>query len=227
MKKKMIVIVAVLAMILCFAGCGKNYDDVKTALANNTWYFNGGDTALNSITFGEEEATISQVSFDGNGKHDNGSNSLPYTIDDANINIEVEGADPIVIPYTMDGDALKLGDGYLTLEEIDAGLQGYWTLHKSDTVMGQSLESEYNLYVNAGQLAAESASKAAGGGAGDFFYYGPDAGTYTLTFGSFDTNMFKGSNWNFTIIDGKPVILHFGDVCTPSNGFPGPNGYKF
>lgn len=68
MKKKMIVIVAVLAMILCFAGCGKNYDDVKTALANNTWYFNGGDTALNSITFGEEEATISQVSFDGNGK---------------------------------------------------------------------------------------------------------------------------------------------------------------
>ena len=32
------------------------------------------------------------------------------------------------IPYSFDGETLKLGSGeYLTPEEVDAAIQGYWT----------------------------------------------------------------------------------------------------
>ena len=64
----------------------QKYGTVLTALNGNTWFFNGGsDTILNGISFTESDATIAQVYFDGNGKHDNGSNTYSYVVDDNNI----------------------------------------------------------------------------------------------------------------------------------------------
>ena len=61
----------------------QKYGPVLQALNGKTWLFNGGsNTILNKISFTDEEAEIAQVSYDGNGKHDNGSNTFAFTVDD-------------------------------------------------------------------------------------------------------------------------------------------------
>lgn len=217
-------------MALSMVGCGgKDYSEVKTALAEGTWYFNGGsDTVLNNISFSEEEATIGQVYYDGNGKHDNGSAAYSYALDDENITVTMADENELKIPYTLDNGAVKLGSGdYYIIEEIDAGLQGYWKMRKSEVLLGMKSENEKNIYINDGKVISEKASLAMGSDSGEYYYYGPYEGTYTLNFGGFDTDMSHGNEWFFNIIDGKVTLLNYDTVCTPSDKLPGENGYSF
>lgn len=203
----------------------QQYGDVIEALTADTWYFNGGDdTTLNSISFTDAEATIGQVYFDGNGKHDNGSNSYAYVLDDAGISLTMADGSTLDIAYTTDGDSISLGDGeYFTADEINADIQGYWTMSNSES-WGTT---EKNIYFNSGSVVSEKASEAQGYDDGSYYYYGPYEGTYTINFGGFDTEMSHGSEWFFNIIDGKVTVLNYDHICTPSDGLPGEDGYSF
>lgn len=206
----------------------QQYGDVVNALDGNTWYFNGGsDTILNSISFADGGATIAQVSFDGNGSHDNGSNTYSYTLDDANITVTLNDGSNLTIAYTISDGAITLGENeYFSPEEVDAGLQGFWT-ESGSSVLGGS--NEYNIQIDNGNISSESASEAIGYGNGAYYYYGPYTGTYTLNFGGFDTDMYHGKDYFFNIIDGEVKLLHFDTVCSRSDitQFPGEDGYSF
>ena len=201
------------------------FQNVADLLNGGTWYFNGGsNTALNSISFSGSNATISQVFFDGNGRHENGSNSFAYMIDATSIHVPTAGGGQIDIAYELTESGLILDQTqYLSLEQVDAGLQGYWTYQGSDAFGSR----EYNVYINSGTITAENANTAGNGPAGAYYYYGPDTGSYTLDFGGFNTQMRHGGEYFFNIINGSPVLLRYDHVFSPGNGLPGENGYSF
>ncbi len=199
------------------------YSDVYAAISKNTWLFNGGgDTLLNYIDFKEDKASVGQISIDGNGAHDNGSNEYAYTISDTDITVTTDGGE-LVIPYSLSGQEISLGKGeYLSMSQVEEGLQGYWKY--SYNSFGKQ---EGYLLVDHGKLKSESATEAAGGSSGEYYYYGPYEGSYTIGLGCFETDMFKGSSWFYNIIDGTPTILKYDHVCKPAEGFPGEDGYSF
>lgn len=208
----------------------QKYGPVLEALEGRTWVFNGGsDTILNGISFEGEEARISQVYYDGNGKHDNGTNACAFTVDDKNILITMTDGSEMEIPYTMDGNELSLEkDKYFTMDQIEEGIQGYWNNRSSfRDIFGKKSSSEHNICFDNGKVSSESATEASGGAPGEYYYYGPDTGSYTLNFGGIDTEMPHGNDWFYNIIDGKVTILHYDKVCTPYDHFPGENGYNF
>lgn len=212
------------------AEAGENraaYSEVFAAISENMWLFNGGgDAILNFIDFKEDKATIGQIYYDGNGEHDNGTNEYNYTISDESITVATTEGGEIVIPYSMADGNLTLGNGdYLTLDQVEEGLQGYWK-YTAHSDFGNT-DSEGYLLVDHGTLRSESASEVQGGAPGDYYYYGPYDGTYTLGFGVFDTDLFKGHNWYYNIIDGVPTVLRYDTVCERAEGFPGENGYSF
>ncbi len=207
----------------------EKYGNVLDALDGNAWYFNGGaDTILNRISFSGGTATIAQVYFDGNGKHDNGSADHPFTVNDRYVVVSLADGSELQIAYAFLGDTFMLGDKeYFTIEEIDAGLQGYWNMRNAETILGMKTATDKNIYINNGNLKSESASLKAGSRTGEYYYYGPYSGTYKLNFGGFDTDMSHGSEWFFNIIGGKVTLLNYDHVCTPSSKLPGQYGYKF
>lgn len=207
----------------------KNFGDVLTALDGNTWFFNGGsDTILNGISFSGEEATIAQVYFDGNGKHDNGSNTYAYIVDDKNVVVTMADGTELEISYTLANGEVTLGEKeYFSLQEVEAGIQGYWNMRNSSTVLGMKTVTDKSIYFNNGKVVSENASLAYGSTSGEYYYYGPYEGSYTLNFGGLDTDMSHGSEWFFNIVDGKVVVINYDHVCKPADKLPGEKGYKF
>lgn len=204
----------------------QNYGDVLEALDGGVWYCNGGgDAILDRLTFSGAEVEIEQKDL---SNYTQASNICTYLVDDENITVTSPEGGEMVIPYKMEGEALVLDSGYKTAEQIDAEIQGCWRLRTAETLLGMNLENEFNIKFDNGSVVSESAAKAYGGRNGEYYYYGPYKGSYTIGFGAFETEMGHGSDWEFNIIDGKAVILHFSSVCQPSSkGLPGKNGYKF
>ena len=195
-----------------------------------TWYFNGGnDTTLNSIRFTSDSAVISQVSFDGNGNHYNGSKNYNYTVDAENVSVTLADGSNLVIPYKINEKTVAIGNGeYYTIEQIDAAIQGCWNIRVSNSILGMRTVSDYSILFANGTVVSEKASLAYGGTNGEYYYYGPYQGTYKLNnMGGLDTDMSCNNEWFFNIIDGKAVIIHYDSVCSPSAGLPGENGYSF
>ena len=211
------------------AAANQGYEDVIDALKGMTWYYNGGsNTKLNSISFTETEAAVSQVYFDGNGRHENGTSSAPFIVDDAAIHVTDFDGKEVDIPYTLENASIKLGNGeYYTAEEVKEGLLGYWKTRRSETILGSKTSTEKNIHIEDRTLTSEKASLANGSTSGEYYYYGPYTGSYKLTFGGFDTDMSHGSEWFFNIIKGEVTLLNYDQVCTRSNGLPGENGYSF
>lgn len=201
------------------------YSYVVNFLSGKTWLFNGGDDRiLNYIDFNDDIAIIGQVYFDGNGIHDNGKNEYAYVISDKDITVTANGGD-LIIPYSISGEKLSLGDGeYYSIDQVEKELQGYWMCKFTDE---SGYGHEYHLHVNHGKLRMECAAEAMGGQSGEYYYYGPFQGAYTLGIGNFDTTMRHGHEWFYNIIDGKPTILHYDTILKPGKGFPGENGYSF
>ena len=208
----------------------EKYADTIALLQGKTWYFNGGsDTALAMVSFSDDKATISSVTFDGNGIHDDVNMTSSYTLDDSHIIIEkAVNNEPARLDYTIDGNTISFEESvYFTKEEVDEAIQGYWKCRYTSNVLGISGDVEYNIHIDNGNLTSESASEAAFGAKGEYFYYGPYQATYTLGDGCFNTSMKHGDNWFFNIIDGRPVILYYDHVCVPADKLPGENGYSF
>ena len=206
----------------------RDYGDVLEALDGGVWYFNGGaDNIIDRITFSGTEAEIAQMYVDGNRGHDNGSNTCTCVVDGENITVTSPEGGEMVIPYRLEGEKLVLDSGYRTAEQIDADIQGFWRLHRSENLLGRYSESEYNIQFDHGTVRSERAVLAWGYTNGEYYYYGPYQGSYTVGFGTFETEMDHGEDWFFNIIDGKAVILYFDGICQPADGLPGENGYSF
>ncbi len=235
-KKKIMSIAIVLVVVFALTGCSctlfNNYSDVKNALNGKTWYYNGGsDTALNSISFGQDKATISKVTFTGNGKIDGGSSQYDFDVDAENITVKNNGQEELKIPYQFSNGTLTLeANKYFTAEQIDAGIQGCWGLMnhiQSIPKVGVTTNSSHAISFDNGKVVQESASKGRNLTDGDYYYYGPDEGQYKVNFGGFDTEMRHGNEWFYNIINGQPTILHFDVVCQRIESLPGEKGYSF
>lgn len=204
------------------------YADVFETLKQDTWFFNGGsDTILNYLTFTDKEATVGQVYFDGNGKHENAVNTCAYIVNDTNIVITMVDGTELAIPYELKDNEVVLEEGYLSSADVKEDLIGCWGVRTTNYFFGTKSANEYNIQIKEDELKAESAAQAYGYSNGEYYYYGPYTGTYTLGTGNFETEMKHGYEWFFNIIDGKATALHYGNVCKPIKKLPGEDGYSF
>ena len=205
------------------AAVNQAYADVIQLMTNGIWFFNGGsDAALNMLSFTEDAAVITQFVYDGNGQHTNGVSNFSYLMSDTDITVTLADGSELVIPYTVDGDIFNLGNGdYLTPAEVDADLQGYWGLRKADN------SNEFIYYYDNGTVIYKKASKAQGGSDGEYYYYGPYEGTYTIDENGLTATARNSWQFGFNVIDGKAVMVRCGDVCSPVSGFKGQYGYSF
>lgn len=195
--------------------------DVPTALQEGTWLFNGGDDLiLNGISFTTDTATIAQVYFDGNGKHENDSNDCSYTLNDGSIILSMIDGTEMEIPYEVKNGQLILNNGeWKSVSEVKAGLQGNWILEYEDfgskyvyraSVQGDNFQSE----------------KANSNGA-QYSYNGPYEGNYTLNFGGFDADFMHSSEWYYNIINSEVVLLHYDHILSRTDtGLLGEGGYS-
>ena len=108
------------------------FGDVVQLLEKGVWFFNGGsDATVNRLEFKKNRAAICQIYTDGNGQHTGDDTQFSYTLDEENVTIRLADGSELVIPYSVDGDALIIGNNeYLTPEQIEADLQGYWGLRE-------------------------------------------------------------------------------------------------
>lgn len=207
----------------------EQYADVLQALSAGTWFFNGGsDAAVNRLQFENNKAVITQFYSDGDGFSNLGNSYLPYTINETAVIITLADGSELVISYQKDADGFLLGNGeYLTPEEVDAGLQGYWGLREKKVVMnlGES-EFEYIFYFDNGKVVYEYANEAYGH-PGQYYYTGPNTGTYTMDENGFNVDAKNNWQFAFNVIDGKAVFVRCGSVSSPVTGFKGQNGYSF
>lgn len=206
----------------------EKYGEVIEKMTEGVWFYNGGsDTAVNCLTFTNDQASITQIVSDGNGTHTGNSNALSFMVDEANIVLSLVDGSEQTISYTLENGTLTLEGGYLTPAEIESDLQGYWGLRKKDSVLGISMENEYIFYFNTGKVVYEYAAKALGYSNGEYYYYGPYEGTYTINENGLAVDIRNNYQFAFNVIDGKAVMVHCEDVCSPVSGFKGENGYHF
>lgn len=202
-----------------------------------TWYFNGGDDAIiNSIKFNPNYAIINQKVFDGNGGHENGEKDYKYSIDGSTISIVLRDGSTMEIPYSTSNDQISLTDkDYYTLEEVDKGLQGFWTVDKRTKVLNKNIHSKGTVHINNGYMETEDATEAIGDPRYEYFYSGPGVtpgheGKYSLGFGCFESDDINNASfWGFNIIDGNVVLLEYDTVYSKANisKMPGQYGYSF
>lgn len=202
--------------------------DVIQQMTTGVWFYYGGsDSAVNRLTFSDDMANITQFVSDGNGVSMNGSSDVPFIVDGSDITLTLVDGSEQVIPYTMENDTLVLDNDYLTPADIDADLQGYWGLRTHTVVLGMTSDNEYIYYFNRGKVIYESAAKAYGGKNGEYYYYGPDKGTYTVDESGLNVNAKNSWQFAFNVIDGKAVFVRCGNVCSQVSGFKGESGYRF
>lgn len=209
----------------------KTYGDVIDLLNEGAWFFNGGsDHIVTRLLFSYETATITTITFDGNGRHDGSNNFYAYTLDDKEITIKNKGSVYRVIPYSVKDGKLKLGEGdYFTPDEVDAGLQGYWSLKEKSSSTNKGSEDIY--YFNNGKLTYEYAAESFWS-ADEYFYYGPYSGTYKITSDGIsattnNTDIIRDRMFGFNIINGKVTLLIAGTPCKTCSGFKGEYGNWF
>lgn len=208
----------------------QTYAEPIERLCKRSWFFYGGsDAALNRISFTKGAATIRQLTYDGNGPHDGGSNDFSYVIDDANITLTLADGSELAIPYKMTKKGINIGTGeYLTQKQVEQDLQGHWMLRQSDNVLGYSVENEYHIIVRDGRVTYEHAAKALNRGPGEYYYYDPDEGTYGIDDRGFHSEVDKIA-WGFNIVDGKAILMHYDHPMNKveSDALPGQDGYSF
>lgn len=208
----------------------ETYGDVIDLLDNGAWFFDGGyngDYAVvNRLTFNKEKATVTPITYDGNGKNDGTNQLYTYTLDDKEITLMKESAKYRTIPYIVKNGKIELGKGdYFTPEEIDTSLQGYWSC-KGKSLLNKS--HEYIFYFNNGKLIYENANESARND-DEYFYYGPFTGNYKVDSQGLTTYLENGANFlcGFNIVNNQIVMTDGGTPCKPCSGFKGEYGNWF
>ncbi len=204
-------------------------ENAKELLCKGTWFFNGGsDSTVNNISFTKENAIIGQTYFDGNGAQNKEDVNCSYTIDSENIIVTLADMSELKISYEVDGDEIELGeDEYFTPEEVEEGLEGYWTLFYTETLLGSTGSHEYIYHYKDGKVVFESASTAYGTTNGEYYYYGPHSGTYKVDENGLTVDARNSWQFGFNIIDGEVVMVRCERVCKRTDGFKGENGFDF
>lgn len=195
--------------------------DVEAALQEQTWLFNGGEnTILNGISFSDNVATVAQVYFDGNGKHDNDSTACAYKVSEGTITLTMVDGTEMEIPYEVKNGQLCLNNGeWMTISEVKAGLQGNWECRYLDDFT--KLSFEYRATIAGDTFSNENANS-------NGYYFGPYEGAYTLNFGGFDADFMHSRDWYYNIIDGEVVLLHYERILSRAEqGLKGQYGYSF
>ena len=193
--------------------------DIAQALQERTWLFNGGDDLiLNGVSFSDTNATLAQVFFDGNGKHENESQALPYVINEDSITLTLVDGSTMEVPFEVKNGQLCLNNGeWITVADVIAGLQGNWI--NSYTAFG--VKYEYHTTINGDWFTSEDANS-------NGFYYGPYEGQFELNFGGFDADFMHAGDWFYNIIDGEVKLLRYDNVFERTDvGLLGQGNYSF
>lgn len=208
------------------------YASTIKMLKENEWYYSGANNCINKITFSDREANIvSYYAWVGTTKPSPTSDTVTFAIDDNNITVALD--DSLVIPYTVEGDNVKLDEStYFTPDMVIEGLQGYW--HHRETSYRSTLQyygtDEYNVYIEGNKLVYENACTAYGKPEGTYYYYGPYSYEFNIVDGGFELNETNAANFNFgfNIINGTVVFTRSTDIFQPFNGpLPGRENYSF
>lgn len=199
----------------------EKYDDVIQLMSEGVWFYNvsGAINAVNRLTFSGEAAQITVFISDGNGVDSDINRTAKFTVDESYITFTDSYDGEISIPYRVENGTLILDGGYLTPEEVDADLQGYWRV--------RDFSSEYIYYFEDGKVSYEYAAESYWGSNGEYFYYGPYEGTYTIDENGLNADVSNNWQFAFNVIDGKAVMVRCGHICSSTSGFKGENGYSF
>ena len=193
--------------------------DVAAVLQQGTWLFNGGDDyILNGISFTDSVATVAQVYFDGNGKHNNESNAFPYIINDNSLVLTMIDGSEMEVPYEVKNGQLCLNNGdWMSVADVKAGLQGNWTnKHSSFGVM-----HEYHTSIEGDMFYSEDANS-------NGYYFGPYEGSFELNFGGIDADFMHSGDWYYNVINGEVTLLRYDNIFTRTDvGLLGQYGYSF
>ena len=193
--------------------------DVAQVLQEGTWLFNGGDDLiLNGISFSDTNATLAQVYFDGNGKHENDSQALPYSINDDSITLTLVDGSTMEVPFEVQNGQLCLNNGeWKTVADVKAGLQGNWVDKYNDF----GVDYEYHTTINGDLFSTEDANS-------NGYYFGPYEGQFELNFGGIDADFMHSDDWFYNIIGDEVRLLRFDNIFEKTDvGLLGQGGYSF
>lgn len=208
----------------------KKYGNVVKAISGKKWFFAGTeDHYVRSVHFADTNAEIKGAFFDGNGSHEVQPETVSYVLTDSQIVLPLaEGQ--LEIPYQIEGEGIKLGNnGFLTEEEINQQLQGYWALYDRPVVpiLGELGRFEYHLRFDDGKIFYEDANEGDNLAPGEYYFTPLEEGTYTICEGFFDTSIEHGHEIFFDIEDGKATPYHYLNKFSrdEKETFPGKDGY--
>ncbi len=207
------------------------YSDVISFLVGNLWFIDSkSSNAITSAEFTDEYVSVKHWFYDGDGANYCDDASVRYTISDNTISFtwKWNGIDneTETIQYIREGSSIKFGEGKMySVEEVEEALQGYWTLHKYDYILGAVTESEYNLLIDDGKMVYEHADVARY--FDGYYYYGPYEGTYKIESTGLVADIYNDSYLGFVIGDDGIVPVLFDHEFVRGDGFPGEDGYSF
>lgn len=208
------------------------YKDQIQLLEANWWVSRAVSVnAMNYFEFKNGAATIGEVWFDGNGRHDSpAAENVPYTIDGEKITTQSPKGEVLEIPYSVsDGKITLDGGAYFSPEMVKEGIQGVWKYAYFDynSTLKMYSRGEHNIEINGDHMTAESASLSAYD-YDTYYYYGPYSGTYKVIIGGFEANLEgknAGGEWFYNIADGEIIMMHYGNACERTDSLPGEDGY--
>lgn len=209
----------------------KTYDDVIERLMQKIWYHNGGsDTKLERVTFRRGKGSIEEIYFDKKGRHSNGTIDFKYMLDDSTITMTFDDGGEQAIAYRKTKNSVKLGDGeYLTQKQVERDLRGCWQQPYAKRVLEMTTRGIRSVQIRKKHIKYEYAATSPRVAYGQYYFYGPYRGEFTLGTGCFETDMTYGDEWFFNVIDGKGTLLHLDKICTrvELDELPGEDGYVF
>ncbi len=246
MKRKSFILLIVVAIAFLLTGCNSSdykmhqaYKDVYAKLTSGVWFFEAkSSNAVNAVTFTEEKATLKQIYYDDNGPHST-EMDFDYIVDDKEITIltnksnNITNEKEIKIQYDFSEDTFSLKGDYLTSEQVEKGLEGYWGLReKSHFSLTGDLTFEYIYYFKNGNVKYESANEAYGRDDGTYYYYGPYKGTYAVTEKGLEVYVedaeYGSLEFGFVISKGKVYMCRYGKIMSDKySGFKGEDGFSF
>lgn len=198
--------------------------EFANALGNNKYYFSEKEASVGVLKASGDKIQITLYEFDGNGKHEVASVDYDYTSDGSTVSLDSSG--PMEIAYSISDGKLQLDDYYFTEEQILDGIQGNWTLRKTNNFFGNISTNEYNMSISGNNAEYEDAASALGYSDGSYYYYGPYSGSLSIIDGSVEINASHGDEYFFSCYNGKVQLYHYGDMMKPGNGLKGEDGYE-
>lgn len=192
------------------------------SLDGTKWFYSESNNNINILTFTKDSATITKHSFDGNGIHQTDVSDCDYVATkDALILTDKNTGAETSVDYKLDGDKVILDKNtYATSKMIDKKIQGYWVAEdlQYTTLLGRSYfsKSRYDLILNDGKAKGIRANTANPRTNYDYFYFGPDTGTYKIGNGVLEFTI-DGSGKGglhqaetfFTYLNGKVTLYHY------------------